>query len=78
MGEYTGHYISGKNWTIILTPSLLQGLRAQIDRDQYRRNMQAEVEAIERDGLRLFESSVEDIKIKDSDRGPQVEGVCLG
>ena len=56
----------------------MQGLRAQIDRDQYRRNMQAEVESIERDGLRLIESSVEDVEITDSGGGPLVQGVCLG
>ncbi|XP_064390529.1 protein MTO1 homolog, mitochondrial-like [Halichondria panicea] len=51
------------------------GLRAQIDRDQYRRNMQEEVEHLEREGLKLIEASVEDIEISDDGK---VQGVCLG
>ena len=40
--------------------------------------MQTEMESIEQNGLKLIESSVEDIDIMDSGRGPQVQGVCLG
>ena len=53
-------------------------MRAQIDRDQYRRNMQGEVERLEREGLKLIEASVEDIKISDDRKESEVQGVCLG
>ena len=53
-------------------------MRAQIDRDQYRRNMQGEVERLEREGLKLIEASVEDIKISGDRKESEVQGVCLG
>lgn len=55
-----------------------QGLRAQIDRDQYRRNMQEEIRGTR--GLYIREDSVEDLVIEGNDDGaiPQVVGACLG
>ena len=62
------------------TSSLPQGLRAQIDRDQYRRNMQESMRRIS--GLCLHQDSVENLIIGGKEgEGPQhiqVFGVCLG
>ena len=57
----------------------MQGLRAQIDRDQYRSNMQAEMQRTE--GLSIREDSVEDIIFENGDSDdstPRVKAVCLG
>ena len=55
-----------------------QGLRAQIDRDQYRRNMQEEISGTR--GLHVREDSVEDLVIEGNEDGalPEVVGACLG
>ncbi len=56
-----------------------QGLRAQIDRDKYRQNMQECMKRI--DGLHLLQDSVEDLSIHKKGEDPhclQVDGICLG
>jgi len=57
-----------------------QGPRAQIDRDQFRRNMQENMRQVS--GLHLHQDSVEDLVIGSREgEGPQhlqVSGVCLG
>ena len=60
----------------LMLPS--QGLRAQIDRDQYRRNMQEEIRGTR--GLHVREDSVEDLVIEGDKDGtlPEVVGACLG
>ena len=64
---------------ILYVVCVVQGLRAQIDRDQYRRSMQECVRGVA--GLHLREDSVEDLVIAKKGEGPgrfQVSGVCLG
>ena len=57
---------------------LLQGIRAQIDRDEYRSNMQEEISKIT--GLKVVEDSVEDVLFQPASfpSGRRVAGVCLG
>lgn len=52
------------------------GLRAQIDREQYRRNMQNELRNTK--GLTIIESSVEDLVMTEGEGRPKVAGVSLG
>ena len=59
-----------------ITPCPLQGLRAQIDREQYRRNMQNELSSTK--GLTIIESSVEDLVMVGGEGKPKVAGVSLG
>lgn len=55
----------------------MQGLRAQIDRDKYKSNMQHEI--FNTNGLSVLEESVEDLVIDSTNRFPhrKVTGVCL-
>ena len=57
---------------------LPKGLRAQIDRDQYRQKMQEEIRGTR--GLSIREDSVEDLVIEGKEGGarPEVVGACLG
>ena len=61
-----------------LPPLPPKGLRAQIDRDQYRQNMQKEIRGTR--GLSIREDSVEDLVIEGKEGGarPEVVGACLG
>ncbi|KAL5481319.1 hypothetical protein EMCRGX_G021455 [Ephydatia muelleri] len=52
------------------------GLRAQIDREQYRRNTQNELRNTK--GLTIIESSVEDLVMAEGEGKPKVAGVSLG
>ena len=56
----------------------VQGLRAQIDRDMYKRYMQEEIRRTDR--LTVYEDSVEDLVIGQSEvsDAPCVSGVYLG
>ena len=58
--------------------SFSKGLRAQIDRDQYRRHMQEEIKGVA--GLEIREDSVEDLVLSGGHDGNRltVTGVCLG
>ena len=53
-----------------------RGLRAQIDREQYLRNVQAEIQNTK--NLKIIEASVEDLMIDFVGGQPKVQGVCLG
>ena len=55
---------------------ILQGLRAQIDRDLYRQYMQEEVSNT--NNLTIMESSVDDLVIGGHGADHTVQGVCLG
>ena len=55
---------------------ILQGLRAQIDRDLYRQYMQEEV--YNTNNLTIMESSVDDLVIGSHGADHTVQGVCLG
>ena len=55
----------------------MQGLRAQIDRDQYKINMQEEIHSIK--DLSICEDSAEDLQLEMSSQGePAVASTCLG
>ena len=63
---------------LLLRPTLLQGLRGQIDRDKYKHNMQNEI--ANTSGLEILEDSVEDLVLEPIAHHPccKVTGVCLG
>ena len=60
----------------ILVRIILQGIRAQIDRDMYKKNMQDVVSSTP--GLEMMEDSVEDIMLQPSSSCQRVAGVHLG
>ena len=54
----------------------MQGLRAQIDRDQYRQNMQEEISSTK--NLSIIESSVDDLIIIKDGNHHRINSVLLG
>ena len=54
---------------------VLQGLRAQIDRKQYKKHMQQYISSLD---ISIFEATVDNLLIKSCSGLPVVSGVCLG
>ena len=76
MGKWYKHCISESIYHCLTLTS--QGLRGQIDRDQYRTNMQEEIKKYP--SLTVCEDSVEDVLMctREGDQHPKINGVILG